>query len=233
MNLNTTVILNRKFHIYGKEHQKNKGEDKDMNKIAVKKLFSGKKHKEMKEEFMKEGLGEKDIFQLESNILNYITMMLGSNYFDITDIPDSELPVPNKDYYHIQTILYCLNTFYEPNEVYYKEIQLLEGSYWVGDLKFDEESGKYIFDPTLDALYDEFFSITISGHEFHENEIHEQYEETDPELIRLRKVLSVIFEKPNLMEETFDAGTKLYAKSIYEEILKTNIIRFKLQKLTI
>ena len=186
----------------------------------------------MKDELAKEGFGRSDILNLEMSVMNYTNFLITDrdNIIDITDIQFKTDKVINKEYFIIDMFVYCINNFFDQSEIYYEDIQVYEGPYWLGDIKLNPESKTYIFEPELDTLFGELFETEIGGHIFTEKEILENYVETDSGLLRLRKILKVIFEESDKMDDILDSAGMLYARRVYDQLKKTKYIRFNLPK---
>lgn len=202
-----------------------------MKETAIRRLFSGPSNKEMKDRLKNDGLSNKDILQLEKHVFDCAQMTAGDDMFDLSLIKDFDFPLKNDIFYKISMIVYIFNNIFD-YEVYGEIIEIRddEKNCYYGDIEKDEE-GVCHFHPTLDLLYKEFFETPIDGHVFTIDELLETYVETDPKLIRLRKVLDIIFNHPDSVDDCLDSDALLYAKRIYRELKTTNFIRFELPEI--
>ena len=197
-----------------------------MKDTVIRRLFSGPANKEMKDRLKNDGLSNEDIFQLEKNVFECANMTAGDDSFDLSLIKDFDFSLKNKIYYKIFMLVYIFNNFFD-YEVYGTEIEVRDDNYYYGDIEKDDD-GIFRFHPMLDNLYEELFETEIDGHNFTIDELEIKYEETDPKLIRLRKVLDIIFNHPDSVDDCLDSVALLYAKRIYRELKTTNFIRFEL-----
>ena len=200
-----------------------------MKDTVIRRLFSGPENKEMKDRLKNDGLSNEDIFQLEKNVFECANMTAGDDTFDLSLIKDFDFSLKNKIYYKIFMLVYIFNNFFD-YEVYGTEIEVRDDNYYYGDIEKDDD-GIFRFYPMLDNLYEELFETEIDAHIFTIDELEIKYEETDPKLIRLRKVLDIIFNHPDSVDDCLDSAALLYAKRIYRELKTTNFIRFELPEI--
>lgn len=197
-----------------------------MKESAIRSLFSSPSNKKMKDRLKNDGLSNKEILQLEKNVFECTIMTVGDSMFDLSLIKDFEFSIKNDIFYKIYMLVYIFNNIFD-YEVYGDIVEIRNADCYYGDIIKDED-GVFHFHATLDLLFEEFFETEIDGHIFTIDELFTTYVETDPKLIRLRKVLDIIFNHPESVDDSFDPATLLYAKRIYRELKTTNIIRFEL-----